>query len=86
MRGLTTGKVAKHAGVNTETLRYYEREGLIDIPPRTASGYRVYPADTVTRIRFIRRAKALGFTLREIRELLSLRVDPTGSSGKVRRA
>ena len=83
MHGLTTGRVAKQAGVNTETLRYYEREGLIDIP-RTASGYRIYPADTVTRIRFIRRGKALGFTLREIRELLSLRVNPERSSGGVK--
>ena len=73
MHGLRTGQVAKQTGVNVETLRYYERQGLIDAPPRTASGYREYPAETVSRIRFIRRAKALGFTLQEIGDLLSLR-------------
>ncbi len=77
MQRLRTGQVAKQAGVNVETLRYYEREGLIDAPPRTASGYREYPAETVSRIHVIRRAKALGFTLQEIRDLLSLRVSPT---------
>ena len=84
MHGLRTGQVAKQTSVNVETLRYYERQGLIDKPPRTASGYREYPAETVSRIRFIRRAKALGFTLQEIGDLLSLRVSSTASSGEVK--
>jgi Hg(II)-responsive transcriptional regulator len=84
MHGLRTGQVAKHAGVKVETLRYYERVGLLDTPPRTASGYRVYPAATVSRIRFIRRVKALGFTLQEIAEFLALRVSPTASSAEMK--
>lgn len=80
MHVLRTGQVATQAGVNVTTLRYYERAGLIDAPPRTTSGYRAYPAETVSRLRFIRRAQALGFTLQEIADLLSLRVSPTASS------
>jgi MerR family copper efflux transcriptional regulator len=84
MHGLRTGQVAKQAGVNAETLRYYERTGLIDAPPRTASGYREYAEETVSRIRFIRRAKALGFTLQEIADFLSLRVSPTARSAEIK--
>jgi MerR family copper efflux transcriptional regulator len=84
MHGLRTGEVAKQAGVNVETLRYYEREGLVAAPPRTVSGYRVFPEETVARIRFIRRAKAMGFSLREVGDLLSLRVDPVRSSAEVK--
>ena len=84
MQPCTIGSVARCAGVNVETVRFYERQGLITQPPRGASGYRRYPEDTVARLRFIRRAKALGFSLREIRELLSLRVDPTVRSGEVK--
>lgn len=73
MTSMTIGRVAKLAGVGIETIRFYEREGLIQKPPRRASGYRQYPADTVYQLRFIGRAKELGFTLKEIRELLSLR-------------
>jgi MerR family copper efflux transcriptional regulator len=69
---LTVGKVAHAAGVGVETIRFYERRGLIDPPPRRASGYRIYPETTVPRIRFIRRAQRLGFTLNEIRELIAL--------------
>ena len=76
MNSLKTGEVARQAGVNVETLRFYEREGLLPEPPRRASGYREYPPDTVQRIRFIQRGKELGFTLREIKGLLELRVDP----------
>lgn len=83
MHGLRTGQVAKQAGVNVETLRYYERAGLIDTPRRTASGYREYPEATVSRMRFIRRAKALGFSLQEIADLLSLRISPTASSAEI---
>ncbi len=76
MESLTIGKVAHLAGVGVETVRFYERRGLIPVPPRRESGYRQYPRETVSRIQFIKRAKALGFTLREIGELLSLRIDP----------
>lgn len=70
---LMTGELAKRAGVNVETLRFYERKGLLPMPPRRMSGYRQYPADSVPRIRFIKRAQELGFTLGEVAELLSLR-------------
>jgi len=73
--GLTIGQVAAQCGVGVETVRFYEREGLIVQPSRPESGFRRYPPDTVGRVRFIQRAKALGFSLREIKELLSLRVD-----------
>lgn len=73
---MTIGQVAREAGVGVETIRFYERKGLIPEPPRRLSGYRQFPRDTVNHLRFIKRAKALGFTLKEIRELLSLRVAP----------
>jgi len=72
MTAMTIGKVAAKAGVNTETLRYYERRGLLPGPPRSNANYRQYPADTVPRVRFIKQAQALGFTLDEIDTLLSL--------------
>jgi len=72
MGTLTIGRVAKQAEVPIDTIRFYEREGLIPPPARRPSGYRDYPADTVKRLRFIRRAKDLGFTLGEITELLQL--------------
>ncbi len=72
---LTIGRVARAAGVAIDTIRYYEREGLLPEPERRLSGYRDYTPDAVTRLRFIRRAKELGFTLEEIRELLALSAD-----------
>lgn len=84
MKPMTIGEVAKAAEIGVETVRFYEREGLIAEPPRRRSGYRQYPPDTVRRVRFIRRAKELGFTLTEIGELLELRVDPTKSCADVR--
>lgn len=66
------GELAHRADVGIDTVRYYEREGLLPKAPRLASGYRVYDEDDVRRLRFVRRAKALGFTLPEIRELLAL--------------
>ena len=66
------GTLAKHAGVAIDTVRYYERQGLLPAPVRLASGYRDYTDGDVARLRFIRRAKALGFTLGEIGELLAL--------------
>jgi len=81
---LTIGEVAKAAEVGVETIRYYEREGLIAEPQRRPSGYREYSPDAIRRLRFIRRAKELGFTLKEIGELLALRVDPRTTCGDVR--
>ncbi|GAB4287220.1 MAG: hypothetical protein Kow0092_40310 [Deferrisomatales bacterium] len=83
-RGLTIGRVAEAAGVGVETVRFYERKGLIEQPEKPMFGRRTYPPETVGRIRFIRRAKDLGFTLREIAELLELRVDPGKSCAEVR--
>ena len=74
-RHITIGAVAHRAGVGIDTIRYYEREGLLPEPRRRASGYRDYGPDVVERLRFIRRAKDLGFTLEEIRELLALSTD-----------
>jgi len=81
---LTIGRLANASGVGVETIRFYEREGLLPEPPRKRSGYRQYPADAVARVLFIRRAKELGFTLKEITELLKLRVDPDTSCADVR--
>ena len=84
METLTIGQVAKQADIGLETVRFYEREGLIENPPRRPSGYRAYPPETVTRVRFIRTAKGLGFSLKEIAELLDLRVDPVESCASVK--
>lgn len=85
MDGLTIGDVAKQADVHVETLRYYERRGLMARPPRSMSNYRLYPEDTVRRLRFIKHAQALGFSLKEIKELLSLRAAPKARCTDVRR-
>lgn len=85
MESLTIGQVAKQAGVGIETVRYYERRELIDPPPRKSSGYRQYPKDTVKRIKFILRSKELGFSLKEISDLLSLKVDPSGKCSDVKK-
>ncbi len=69
---LTSGQVADQAGVNKETLRYYERRELIDEPPRDSSNYRQYPVEVVDRIKFIKRAQELGFSLQEIETLLEM--------------
>lgn len=84
MEQLTIGTLAKRGGVNLETVRYYERQGLLAKPPRSASGYRLFPEEGVRRIRFIKRAQELGFSLKEIKELLALRVNPKGKSQQVR--
>lgn len=76
MESLSIGQLAKAAQINAETVRYYEREGLLPRPARRASGYRHYPPATVARLQFIKRSKELGFSLKEIAELLALRVDP----------
>ncbi len=80
---ITIGRLAKAAGVGVETIRFYEREGLLAAPSRTASGYRQYPPETAERLGFIRRAKALGFSLAEIQELLHL-ANPTGDRARVK--
>lgn len=72
---LTIGQVARRSGVGIETVRFYEREGLLVQPLRSSSGYRQFNEDVIARLQFIQRAKELGFTLNEIKELLSLRVD-----------
>jgi MerR family mercuric resistance operon transcriptional regulator len=85
MEQFTIGEVAKQGGVNLETIRYYERQGLLPKPPRSPSGYRLFPLDSVRRVRFIKRAQELGFSLKEIKELLALRVRPGTTSADVRK-
>ncbi len=88
---LRIGAVAEAAGVGVQTLRYYERRGLLTAQRRTAVGYREYSSDAIRRVVFIRRAQAIGFTLDEIRVLLSLRVrephgcEPVKASAEVAR-
>jgi len=85
MDTLTIGKVARRSGVGVETVRFYERKGLIEQPPRPASsGFRTYSEATVRRIRFIRQAQDLGFSLREAGELLDLNADPSADAALVR--
>jgi MerR family transcriptional regulator, copper efflux regulator len=84
VKALTIGRLAKAAGVNLATVRYYERRGLLPRPPRSASGYRLFPPEAARRLRFIRRSQELGFSLREIRELLSLRLSRGTTSREIR--
>lgn len=82
---MTISKAAKKAGVGVETIRFYERKGLIKQPPRPMDGgFRVYPEETVACIRFIRQAQEIGFSLREIEELMSLRADRSADCSEVR--
>lgn len=81
---LTIGQVAKEAGIGVETVRFYEREGLLERPDRRPSGYRQFDSEAVRRLRFIKQAQRLGFTLREIRELLALKIDPQTTRAQVR--
>ena len=84
MEHLTIGQLAKEAHVNRETVRYYERRRLLQRPSRSLAGYRVFSDDALRRLRFIRHAKMLGFSLEEIRELLALRVHSVDTCGRVR--
>lgn len=84
MSGLTIGKLAKACGVKTDTVRYYERLGLLAPVERSESGYRKYGTDNVKHLNFVRRAQGLGFTLEEIRELLELSEKPEADCGDVR--
>ncbi|MDR4493152.1 MAG: MerR family DNA-binding protein [Nitrospirales bacterium] len=78
------GEIAKQAQVGIETIRFYERKGLLGQPPRTPGGYRVYPREAIAQIRFIKRAKELGFSLSEIADLLSLATNPTATCADVK--
>ena len=84
MPALTIGKAASAAGVNIETVRFYERRGLIERPPK-GEGYRAYTPEQVARIRFIKEAQQIGFSLSEIGDLLALRADPAADCSEVRR-
>jgi Hg(II)-responsive transcriptional regulator len=84
MHAMTIGKLAKKAEVGVDTVRFYERQGLLPTPHRTDSGYRLYSPDDVDRLRFIRRAKTLGFSLEDIAELLQLN-SATGDRADVKR-
>ena len=85
MQAFTISRAAQAAGVGVETIRFYERRGLIEQPPKPgSSGYRQYSAETVQRVRFIRKAQEIGFSLREIQELLWLRSDPSADCRDVR--
>src|SRR5947208_17163548 len=82
---LTIGQVARAADVNVQTIRYYERRGLVTTPRRTPSGYRQYAEDAVSRLRFIKHAQELGFSLQEIQDLLGLRVRHAAACDAVER-
>ncbi len=84
MTTLTIGKVAKQAGVGVETIRFYERQGLLEEPPRNDSGYRQYASEAIQKLRFIIKAKRLGFSLQEIGELFTLRQKQDATCGDVR--
>src|SRR5258708_1000427 len=84
MEQLTVGVLARQAHVNRETVRYYERRGLLPRPSRTVSGYRGFTDDALRRLRVIRHAKVLGFSLNEIGELLALRVNSIGACDRVK--
>src|SRR5260370_41427049 len=84
MRGLTIDQLAEQADVNRETVRYYERRRLLQRPSRTLAGYRVFSGAALRRLRFIRHAKMLGFSLEEIKELLALRVHSIDTCDRVR--
>ncbi len=81
---MTIGQLAGRTGVGVDTVRFYERRGLLPEPPRTTAGYRVYDEASVGRLRFILRAKALGFSLGETSDLLSLRLDTGACAADVR--
>jgi len=84
MSTISIGQVARQAGVGVETIRFYEREGLLEEPARGVSGYRQYTEQVVNRIHFIKRAQRLGFSLKEITDLLLLRVDAETSCEEVK--
>ena len=85
IESMTIGGAAKQAGVSVETIRFYERKGLIEQPLKPSSGgHRVYSADSVRQLKFIKQAQGLGFSLQEVGELLALRTDPAAECDEVR--
>ena len=84
MEELTVGQLAKKAEINLETIRYYETINLMPNPKRKESRYRIYDLNDLKRILFIKRAKELGFTLKEIRELLDMKVESKSTCGDVK--
>lgn len=84
LKSLTIGRLAKLAEVSIDSIRFYERRGLLAEPLRTESNYRMYPLEAADRLRFIKKAQTLGFSLNEIQELLALRHDPTASKAEVK--
>jgi MerR family copper efflux transcriptional regulator len=82
---MTVGALAKQANVKIDTIRYYERRGLLPKPPRTDSGYRTFTFSSVERLRFIKQAQALGFTLAEVKQLLALCLRPGTTCTEVRK-
>ncbi|MDQ3666887.1 MAG: MerR family DNA-binding protein [Acidobacteriota bacterium] len=82
---ISTSELAKRGGVNLETIRYYERMGLLPKPPRSGAGYRQFSPESVRRVLFIKRAQELGFSLKEIKELLALRIAPGSTRADVRK-
>jgi MerR family copper efflux transcriptional regulator len=82
---MSIAKLAKEGGVTVETIRYYEHHGLLPKAPRTPSGYRKFSGEYVIRLRFIRHAQQLGFTLKEVKELLAIRLKPGSGCADVRR-
>lgn len=85
MKRLTRGNLAKRSGVNSATVRYYEKIGLLSEPPRSNAGYRLYSEKSIDHIRFIKQAQELGFSLKEIKELLDLRITPEATTADVRK-
>lgn len=84
MEALSIGQVAHRAGIGVETVRFYERQGLLQKPPRSKSGYRKYQPEAILRLRFIKKAKEVGFSLKEINDLLSLRLDMDATCEDIR--
>lgn len=82
---LSIGGLAKRAGVGVETIRFYERQGLIKRPQKQSSGFRKYDSENARQIRFIKRAQELGFTLKEVKELLGLKVSAIGTCGEIKK-
>ena len=80
MTGFKISEVAEKSNVNIETVRYYEKRQLIPEPPRTRAGYRIFSLEDVDRIKFIKRSQELGFTLNEIKQLISIQCSGSGSS------
>ena len=82
---MTIGQIADSTGLNVQSIRFYERKGLLPDVSRTAAGYRQFDMDAIRRIQFIKHAQVVGFSLREISDLLSLQIDPNGSCQTVKR-